>query len=134
MGITCTCLAYNIANYSLKLNFEKSRPTIFLNFQYRVIDCVSEGYVKGVQVMATSYQPAEGSDTLSKSRTLRLKSVFKTQISFQNTKSVLKTRNQFSKHKISSQNTKSVLKTQNQFSKHKISSQNTKSGSQIINT
>ena len=40
------------------------------------------------------------------------------EISFQNTKSVFKTQNQFSKHK-------TVFKTQNQFSKHKISFQNT---------
>ena len=40
------------------------------------------------------------------------------EISFQNTKTVFKTQNQFSKPKISFQNT-------NQFSKHKSSSQNT---------
>ena len=65
-----------------------------------------------------------------KSRTLWLKSVFKTQkfskheISFQNTKSVFKTQDQFSKHKISFQNANSVLKTQITAQIHKISFQN----------
>ena len=27
--VTCTCLAYNIVNLTLKLNFEKLKPTIF---------------------------------------------------------------------------------------------------------
>ena len=63
-----------------------------------------------------------------KSRTLWLKSVFKTNSQFSKhklnqfskRKSVFKTQIQFSKHKISSQNTKSVFKTQNQFSKAQI--------------
>ena len=57
------------------------------------------------------------------SRTLWLKSVFKTQNSFQNTKSVFKTQNQFSKHKISFQNANPVLKTQITAQIHKISFQ-----------
>lgn len=48
-----------------------------------------------------------------KSRTLWLKSVFKTQNSFQNKKSAFKTQNQLSKHK-------SAFKTQIQFLKHKL--------------
>ena len=54
-----------------------------------------------------------------KSRTLWLKSVFKTQNSFQNTKSVFKTQNQFSKCKSNSQNTNHRSNTQNQFSNRK---------------
>ena len=42
-----------------------------------------------------------------------------TQNSFQNTKSVFKTKNQFSKHKSSSQNTNQCSNTQNQFSNRK---------------
>ena len=43
------------------------------------------------------------------------------EISFQNTKSVFKAQNQFSKHKISFQNANPVLKTQITTQIHKIS-------------
>ena len=61
MGITCTCLAHNIANYTLKLNFEKLKPEIFfLTFTTENIDCVSERLCKSYE-RGTSYdshQPA----------------------------------------------------------------------------
>ena len=48
MGITCTCIAHNIANLTLKLNFEKLKPEIFLNFHFNT-DCISESLCKSFE-------------------------------------------------------------------------------------
>ena len=62
MGITCTCLAHNIVDLTLKLNFENSGPQFFkLLLQsdasiYSVYLKVYANHLKGVQVYG-NYQP-----------------------------------------------------------------------------
>ena len=79
MRITCTCLAHNIVNQTLKLNFEKLRPAIFnlslQNDQYRLAFVylkVCANHLKGVQVMATINLQCNSSSQIHSSVYFRL--------------------------------------------------------------
>ena len=99
--------------------------SLYFPFDYRarillLIEYASMTYRQEMGQVRTDTATLEGSDTLSITYAL-------VESSFQNTKSVFKTINQFSKHKFSFQNNKSVFKAQIQFSKHKSPLKCTKS-------